>query len=613
MLRHPWRTLAGSAVLVGSSAYIYRRVTRPKTAHETFDIRAPTVGPDGKRTYTTQTIRIQSMPEIETRLKENAVLRASSRPGHIIWKHATAHLASNDPIEDAHAEAIVQRDQQDGDYLFFTVMDGHSGTHTSRLLSKTLIPAIALQLRELTTSPGSFDSKAGRASFLDSIRSLFSSAPKSPGASTTPYDADPKFVSLAIQTAFAMIDSEIVNAPLRLLHDHLKEIGAKGNESLPDLSKHPMALPSMAPALSGSCALLALLDTAHRDLYVACTGDCRAVAGVWEEAPDGCGNGTWRVDVLSDDQTGRNASELKRLQSEHPKGEASTVVQRGRILGGLEPSRAFGDARYKWPLHIQQLLARVFMDGNGQTIRRPPPDFKTPPYVTAQPVITYRKLDFLPLSEYLPLQFPPLNSADSIIPPSSAQPPMFSWLREYAPFTKGSEQRVGNATLPPSSESSSPVPTPRRPPSSSLRFIILATDGLWDQISSQDAVALVGAHLSGLRSPSVPRSVLNTYAPTRKGDSPGVEGKANPPTSSKDQTQKQNEGPGWAFVDHHPGVHLLRNAFGGADTDRLRRLLSIPAPLSRRFRDDVTVTVVWWEDGRVNEAKTENVNLKAKL
>lgn len=61
----------------------------------------------------------------------------------------------------------------------------------------------------------------------------------------------------------------------------------------------------------GSCALLALIDTAHRDLYVACTGDCRAVAGVWEPSADGAG-GVWRVDVLSDDQTGRNPSELKR-------------------------------------------------------------------------------------------------------------------------------------------------------------------------------------------------------------------------------------------------------------------------------------------------------------
>ena len=258
MLRRPWRTLVGSAVLVGSSVYIYHRATRPKTAHETFDIRAPTVGPDGKRTYATQVIRIQSMAEIEARLKGNATLRASSRPGHVIWKHATAHLASNDPIEDAHAEAIVQRDQQDGDYLFFAVMDGHSGTHTSRLLSKTLIPAIALQLRELSTSPNSFESKAGKANYLDSIRSLFSSAPKASGISTTPYDADPKFVALAIQTAFAMVDSEIVNAPLRLLYDHLKEIGAKGDEVLPDLSKHPMALPSMAPALSGTSPLFAL-------------------------------------------------------------------------------------------------------------------------------------------------------------------------------------------------------------------------------------------------------------------------------------------------------------------------------------------------------------------
>jgi pyruvate dehydrogenase phosphatase len=30
------------------------------------------------------------------------------------------------------------------------------------------------------------------------------------------------------------------------------------------------------------------------------------------------------------------------------------VIRDGRVLGGLEPSRAFGDARYKWPRDIQQ-------------------------------------------------------------------------------------------------------------------------------------------------------------------------------------------------------------------------------------------------------------------
>ena len=61
----------------------------------------------------------------------------------------------------------------------------------------------------------------------------------------------------------------------------------------------------------GSCALMALFDTAYKNLYIACTGDCRAVAGVWEESDDG--KGIWRVDVLTEDQTGRNPNELKRF------------------------------------------------------------------------------------------------------------------------------------------------------------------------------------------------------------------------------------------------------------------------------------------------------------
>lgn len=66
----------------------------------------------------------------------------------------------------------------------------------------------------------------------------------------------------------------------------------------------------------GSCALMAVFDTAQRDLYVACSGDSRAVAGIWEESTDG--TGSWRVEVLSEDQTGRNPNELKRYSMLHP-------------------------------------------------------------------------------------------------------------------------------------------------------------------------------------------------------------------------------------------------------------------------------------------------------
>jgi len=43
-----------------------------------------------------------------------------------------------------------------------------------------------------------------------------------------------------------------------------------------------------------------------------------------------------------------------RIQSEHPKDEEDYVIREGRVLGGLEPTRAFGDARYKWPRLVQE-------------------------------------------------------------------------------------------------------------------------------------------------------------------------------------------------------------------------------------------------------------------
>lgn len=50
-----------------------------------------------------------------------------------------------------------------------------------------------------------------------------------------------------------------------------------------------------------------------------------------------------------------------RMQSEHPSEESDKVIQRGRVLGGLEPSRAFGDAVYKWPAELQKLYVLDFI------------------------------------------------------------------------------------------------------------------------------------------------------------------------------------------------------------------------------------------------------------
>ncbi|KLO19941.1 protein serine/threonine phosphatase 2C [Schizopora paradoxa] len=543
MLRRSWRPFAATVVVFGASGYTYRTyVASRKHIPETFELKVKQTGADGKRTLATKVFPMLTMAEVDERLNRHATSQAVYRPGGITWKHTTAQVASNDPIEDTYAAAIVERDvlsdTPDGDFVFYSVLDGHSGPHTSRLLSRILIPAVALQLRSLREEPNTFVPKS---SFMDNLKSFITHSP----AKSVPFDADPKYVSLAIQTAFALVDSEIINTPLRIIAEHIKQ--SKSKDPLPDLSKHPLALASMLPALSGSCALLACIDTANRDLYVACTGDCRAVAGIWEE--DESGNGTWRVDVLSEDQTLLNPKELERLHSEHPEDEKDSVVQRGRILGGLQPSRAFGDARYKWPADLQQVLSRAFMEGNNQPMRKSPANLKTPPYVTAQPVITHRKLPFLP----------PQLPGD-IVSKSSA-----------------------------------------------VRFIVLATDGLWDELTSGEVVQLVAGHIANVRG-SVSQSELDRKVPTRLSDDPDSQ-----TVEGKDRRRKR-EGSPWAFVDENVSTHLIRNAFGGADNFKLRKLLSIPAPLSRSYRDDVTVTVLWWEDGKQSQQRQETFVVdKAKL
>ena len=115
---------------------------------------------------------------------------------------------------------------------------------------------------------------------------------------------------------------------------------------------------------------------------------------------------------------------------------------------------------------------------------------------------------------------------------------------------------------------------------------------------------MVGGHLAGLKG-NVPKSDLPMLVPTSSG-SPTVEGK---------NKKKPAAAGTWAFVDDNVSAHLIRNAFGGGEEKSLRRMLSIPAPYSRRYRDDITVTVVWWEEGKEDSAQVTSITdkVKAKL
>uniref|UniRef100_V5EM05 Protein phosphatase Mg+2 or Mn+2 dependent-PPM n=1 Tax=Kalmanozyma brasiliensis (strain GHG001) TaxID=1365824 RepID=V5EM05_KALBG len=538
---------------------------------------------------TNKVINTLTNAEVDRRLTENQRSTRVDRPqgACLVARYDTNSVASNDPIEDKRAEVIVERDHAvaaspspppasptpntaagsaNGDLCFFAVMDGHAGFHTSTLLSQKLIAFVALELDKVFREAGDYAEIAKAKSAMPNKlwRAIVGGGP---AGSTSGLDGDPEVVKRAIAKAFRGLDKEIVNTPVELLKEYelslastssnsvSPEGGAGNARSLSSLAHtifpsstnatftttQKSAYESILPAMSGSCALLTYIDSARQDVYVACTGDSRAVAGYWDEA-----SGKWELEALSVDQTGRNLDEVKRMRAEHPPSESENVIQRGRVLGGLEPTRAFGDARYKWDRELQGRLYDAFLPGGRASTRGPPRGLETPPYVTATPAVEWR--------------------------------------------------RVGETSSHPNKE---------------LRFIIMATDGLWDMMSNEEAVSLVAGHLAGIKG-TIRSSELhrNTFQPVDKLHSlPAASSEAQTvSTSVKTATSDEqrelavskqhplSKGPEtlrtFQFQDDNLSTHLIRNALGGANQQRVAGLLAIPAPESRRYRDDITVNVI---------------------
>lgn len=70
------------------------------------------------------------------------------------------------------------------------------------------------------------------------------------------------------------------------------------------------------------------------------------------------------------------------------------ITHQDRLLGLLMPFRAFGDVKFKWGIELQK---RVLESGPDQLHENEhtkfiPPNYHTPPYLTAEPEITYHKL-----------------------------------------------------------------------------------------------------------------------------------------------------------------------------------------------------------------------------
>ena len=115
------------------------------------------------------------------------------------------------------------------------------------------------------------------------------------------------------------------------------------------------------------------------------------------------------------------------------------------------------------------------------------------------------------------------------------------------------------------------------------KFLIIASDGLWDLISPLQAVRLVGEHMSGkvtLSPLKLPRTNIKL-------------------SDINKMLLQRKEGLKKKPLDSNVATHLLRNALGGSeygiDHAKLSQLLTLPGEVVRIFRDDITITVVYMD------------------
>ncbi|KAG7817741.1 hypothetical protein KL928_003640 [Ogataea angusta] len=442
-----------------------------------------------------QGIYLLSDAEVSRRLRQYEESYMVNR-GKGVIRYDICQLPSNNPIEDDRSEKLVQVPVQDRennnarvetDWHFWSIFDGHAGWNTSAKLRDSLLDYVVNELDQ-----------AYKVSDKN-LRLIPSS----------------ETIDRAIKQGFLKLDDDIVNKNVQKL--------------LENPSNKAGAAELLMPALSGSCALMSFYDTHSRNLKVAVTGDSRALLGSLDDHEN-----KWTVRALSTDQTGSNPTEVAKLLSEHP--NEPNVVRNGRVLGSLEPTRAFGDARYKWAKDIQTRVANQFFG------RQLPANLKTPPYVTAEPVIT---------------------------------------THEVSPAKHD--------------------------------FLVMASDGLYEMLTNEEIVGLVVRWMEKKKMVKPKKSFMDTLWPSSKDKLPLVEDVTDQSSKSKQRlrTRRKSNEVGFLLEDENVATHLIRNALSnGGSKEEVNMLVSIPSPLSRRYRDDLTVSVVFFGEGDKHEKYSSNSALE---
>jgi len=407
-------------------------------------------------------------------------------------------LQSNSPIEDAHSEAHLKS----GSGMLFGIFDGHGGAACGQVVAKRLLHYIAAgllnpsELEKHIEAVRTGERKKDEYSVIHSYNDHFELVQdlrELYRESYLEYLEELKLKAGQNEATNKMYNIEDILTSAFMTMDN-----DMSREAIPKVGGM-VNMKTLTVAMSGAVSVVAHVDGPH--LHVASTGDCTAVIGSLSETE------TWIANKLTLEHNSDNNKEVKRILSEHPESEHHHIIKGDRLLSILAPLRAFGDFKFKWDREtIETTLGAILGD------HACPPNYKTPPYLTAQPDVSYHKL------------------------------------------------------------------TPRD------KFMVIGSDGLWDMMTPMQVIRLVGEHMSG----------KVTLSPLTLTDHKW---------SLKDIAallRQRQAAMRLKPTDANAATHLIRCALGGTaygvDHGRLSQMLSLPQDMVRMFRDDITITVVFFDD-----------------
>ncbi|XP_037027367.1 pyruvate dehydrogenase [acetyl-transferring]-phosphatase 1, mitochondrial [Bradysia coprophila] len=115
------------------------------------------------------------------------------------------------------------------------------------------------------------------------------------------------------------------------------------------------------------------------------------------------------------------------------------------------------------------------------------------------------------------------------------------------------------------------------------RFLVIASDGLWDVISPMQVTQLVAEHMSG-------KAFLKPMELPKRDITLG---------EVSEMLNQRRLGLQKKPQDQNAATHLIRHALGGSEYglehSKIAHLLSLPQDVVRLFRDDITVTVIFFD------------------